>query len=263
MKGFVSRPKLATWLYAAGALAVGCSFQKFDYLQDSGASLGGGGVASAGSGGAQGGTKPVGQSGAGESMTAGTATVAGKGGQTHGGEAGAPVKPGDAGAGGAGGDDSNGGTGAVGELVNPSFETFNTVGWTLEPPGPYAKVQAAQGQDHAPDGGLEFSTWSDTLSYTVELYQNILGLEDGKYTFKGYVSSGLVGAGAHNVWMFARKCGGAVDPDPIPIPAQTWTPVQIKGIEVVGGSCEVGLRIESTPLQWMNADLFTFTKDVE
>jgi hypothetical protein len=37
----------------------------------------------------------------------------------------------------------------------------------------------------------------------------------------------------------------------------------VKDIEVVGGSCEVGLHIESQPKEWMNADLFTFEKDAE
>lgn len=260
MKRFVSRPQLVTWLCAAGALAVGCSFQEFDYLQDGGTISSQGGTASAGSSNStEGGTKPDGQSGAGEPSGAGTAPSAGKGGgPAHHPEAGDTGNPDAGGAGGAGGADGTGATGATGELVNPSFETFNTVGWTVEPAGTYAFVQAPQGTDKNPDGAYEFSTWSQTETFTVELYQTIKGLEDGKYTFKGYFSAGL-----NNVTMFARKCGGAADPAPAVVPAQSWTAVEVKGIEVVGGSCEVGLHVESMATQWMNADLFTFKKDAE
>jgi hypothetical protein len=259
MRGFVSRPQLATWLYAAGALAIGCSFQEFDYLQDGGTISSPGGAASGGSHATQGGTKPNGGSGAGEPSGAGTATTAGKGGQpTQHPEAGDTGNPDVGGAGGAGGADGTGGTGATGELVNPSFETFNTVGWTVEPAGSYAFVQLPQGTDKNPHGAYEFSTWSETKAYAVELYQKIKGLEDGTYTFQAYIASGQ-----NKVSMFARHCGGATDPEPVVVPIQAWTPVQVKDIEVVGGSCEVGLHIESQPKEWMNADLFTFEKDAE
>ena len=158
-------------------------------------------------------------------------------------------------AGGAGGTDTPGGTG---KLVNPSFESFNTTGWTVEPPTTFAFVQAPQGSDKNPDGAYEFSTWSQNEAFTVELYQTIKGLEDGTYTLKVYISSG-----PNKVSLFARKCGGAVDPEPAVVPTQTWTPVEVKGVEVVGGSCEVGLRVESQKTEWMNADLFTFEKDAE
>ena len=262
MRRFVARPQLATWLYAAGALVVGCSFQEFEYLQDGGTISSQGGTASAGSGATQGGTKPDGQSGAGAPGGAGAATTAGKGGK--GGE---PTQQpqagntGDAGAGGAGGDGGAGGTntpGGTGKLVNHSFETFNTTGWTIEPPTTFAFVQAPQGSDKNPDGAYEFSTWSQNEAFTVELYQTIKGLEDGTYTLKVYISSG-----PNKVSLFARKCGGAVDPEPAVVPTQTWTPVEVKGVEVVGGSCEVGLRVESQKTEWMNADLFTFEKDAE
>lgn len=257
MRRFVSRPQLVTWLCAAGALAVGCSFQEFDYLQDGGTITSQGGTASAGSSTTEGGTKPDGQSGAGEPSGAGTAPSAGKGsgGSTPHPEAGDTGNPG---SGGAGGADGNGGTGATGELVNPSFETFNTIGWTVQPATTFAFVQAPQGTDKNPDGAYEFSTWSQNESFTVELYQNIKGLEDGTYTFKGYFSSG-----PNKVSMFARHCGGAAAPEPVVIPTQSWTPVELKGIEVVGGNCEVGLHIESMATQWMNADLFTFEKEAE
>jgi hypothetical protein len=258
MRRFVS-PQLATWLYAAGALAIGCSFQEFEYLQDGGTISTAGGTASAGTGATQGGTKPDGQGGAGAPGGAGTATTAGKGGK--GGEPTEHPEAGDAGNAGAGSATAGAGgadmTGGTGELVNPSFETLDTRGWTVEPPTKFAFVQPPQGSDKNPDGAYEFSTWSQNEAFTVELYQNIKGLDDGKYTLKVYVSSG-----PNKVSLFARKCGGA-DPAPVMIPTQSWTPVEVKGIEVVGGSCEVGLRVESQKTEWMNADLFTFEKDAE
>jgi hypothetical protein len=40
-----------------------------------------------------------------------------------------------------------------------------------------------------------------------------------------------------------------------------WLPIWVKGIEVKGGECTVGLHIDSQANAWLNADLFSFEPD--
>lgn len=267
MKRFVPSTRLTTRLQMAVLLLAGCSLQKFDYLQEGGAgtSSGGGVPSAAGSTNPSGGSDSTPQGGQGEPASAGkagSASHAGKGGEADAGDGNVPI--GEGGAGGAAGA-PNGGTGAVGELVNPSFESGNVSGWQVEPAEAltkkYAFVQWPQGAGSVPDGQYEFSTWHKTDTFTVELFQTLKGLEDGTYTFKGYFSRGALNAAS----MFARNCGD-VDPEPVPVPLtdpSQWLAVSLTGIAVSGGSCEVGLRIDSSAENWLNADLFSFEKEPE
>lgn len=267
-------------------LLASCSFQKFDYLENGATSAAGAGGGSAAGSGNQSGSDDNGGT---EQTEAGRGGSAGKGGsgggpvagagEDSGGEAGSPGAAGDGGGGtdvggsatggtgggGTGGMAGTGNTGATGEIVNPSFETGTTSGWTVEPADAlskrYAFVQYPQGASSVPDGTYEFSTWHMTDVYTVMLYQNITGLEDGTYTFKGYFSRGA----QNSAVLFARNCGGT-DPEPVDIPITAgteWVAVSVTGIEVSGGSCEVGLGLDSQQENWLNADLFSFEKETE
>ncbi len=232
-------------------LAAGCSLQDFDYLQK-----GTGGASSGGTGGA---------SSAGTSSVAGSETSeGGEGAGPSGGKGGSePTGGSKAGGGsGGGGKGGSGGTGPTGELENGSFETGSLTGWTLETTDQserFAFVQVPTSGATVPDGGYEFSTWHKDKAFSVDLHQTIKGLEDGTYVFKGYfnLDSGLI------TNMYVKDCGGE-DPEPVAVisaGASAWSPVLIEGIEVKGGSCTVGLSIESTPPHWLNADLFTFELD--
>jgi hypothetical protein len=277
MKRLVSSLRV-TSRWQAVLLLAGCSFQSFDYLEEASGSGGSGGAGaggttiSAGSGNPQAGSNSPAEGGMGEPSRAGSSggpSEAGKGG-SGGSEplaiGGVPAS--DGGAGGVAGDGTgNENTGAVGQLVNPSFETSNTLGWTVEPTDALTKrhafVQVPQGTATVPDGGYEFSTWHMTDAFAVEVSQTITGLEDGTYTFKGYFSRG---DGFNSVSIFARNCGGEVDPEPVAVPLtdpSQWLNVELTGIEVLGGSCDVGLSIDSNPTNWLNADLFTFEKEAE
>src|ERR1041384_4748075 len=139
-------------------------------------------------------------------------------------------------------------------------------GMTVEPADALTKrhafVQVAQGSSTIPDGIYQFSIWHGTDTYTVDLHQTVTGLEDGTYTFKAYFTRG---DGFTDVQMFARDCGGP-DLEPMPVPltdASQWLNVELTGIEVTGGSCDVGLSIGANPANWLNADLFTFEKEAE
>lgn len=287
------------WVFGAVALYA-CSFQNFDYLNEgaggnsnpsggTGTGKGGSGGAGAGSGGttaARGGSAgevafggASGESGAagagaggegavgqgGVPGAGGTGTV-GSGGKGSGGTAGGTV-----GAGGAslGGNAGRGGTASGGAtsnptLVNPSFESALT-GWTVDPPdaGPsgkrYVYTQAPTDSSKPPHGSQELATWHDKDSYQVSVSQTLRGLKDGVYTFQGYFSSDRSGG----TFMFARNCGGPDREVQVPTTSWTWFPYAINNVEVVGGTCEVGVRIIGAPNDYLNADLFTFELNPE
>jgi hypothetical protein len=257
------------WPLAAISLVAACSLQDFEYLQvpadvpaeggsGGGGTNSGGDAGSSGTGG-QGGNQATG----GRAGTGNTAGEAGEGSATGGTSgSGTGGSGGTAGEGGMAGGDTGGtgATGATGELVNPSFETFSTVGWTIDPPSAATKryifVQAPTGTVPAPDGTYELATWHQTDGFQVEIYQNVTGLEDGTYTFQGSFSRG---EGLNEIYMFARNCGGA-EPDPMPIPVTSpsaFEVIALTGIEVSGGSCEVGVYVDSNLGNWMNADKFS------
>ncbi|RYZ09882.1 MAG: hypothetical protein EOO73_03095 [Myxococcales bacterium] len=250
-------------------LAAGCSLQDFDYLQKgTGGSNAGGTSSSAGTSAA--GTES-GQGGEGaEPSTAGTGGAEPSAGTKSGGSnsGGTGNNAGTGGGGGKGGTGGTGGggTGATGELLNGSFETNSTMGWTVDPakalanPPRYAFVQPPTSGATVPDGGYEFSTWHMVDAFKVDLYQTIEGVKDGTYVFKGYFN---LGSGHNRVELYATNCGGK-DPTPtavLPAGDAVWSPVLLEGIEVKGGSCTVGLYIDSNKLNWLNADLFTFELD--
>ncbi|HEX6276194.1 MAG TPA: hypothetical protein VFZ53_24300 [Polyangiaceae bacterium] len=260
------------------ALAAACSLQDFEYLQvpadgppeggtsGTGGQGGQGGVSGSsgtpgtggrgGSSGTSGGSSGAsGSAGSGTGGRGGSAGTAGEGGGEGGGDTGGSSTGGTAGKGG------TAGTGAVGELVNPSFETNTTTGWTVSPPealtNRWIYTQAPTGSVPAPHGAYELATWHNMTGYQVEIFQNVTGLEDGTYTFSGFFSWGLT---INEIYLFARNCSDT-DPEPMPIPttpADSFVVVSMEGIEVVGGSCEVGLYVDGSVNSWMNADNFAF-----
>jgi hypothetical protein len=246
-------------------LAAGCSLQDFDYLQQgTGGSNAGtsssAGTSSAGTENGEGG-EAAGPSDGGKGGKGGEVSSGGsKSGSSSGGSSSAGSGTGGTRSeGGTSGNGGNGGSGATGELVNGSFETNSTIGWTVTPPTTFAFTQRAQGSATIADGTYQFSTWAEKAAFTVDLHQTIKGLKDGTYVFKGYFT---LGGNFNGVEVYAKDCGGD-DPEPVILPAaaSSWSPVMVEGIVVEGGDCTVGLRIDSNPMDWLNADLFTFELD--
>lgn len=278
-------------------LVASCSFQDFEYLQDStsttssassgpgndaggansnGSNASGGNGGSSASGGSSAGTSSVGGAGGSaqipSSSTTGGATHSGGSSSTSSTEATSSLGGSVSNGGSAGADTTDGLAGAAGSpgsgggniLANPSFEEFWT-GWSVDPPearGKYANVKWPQPGSFTPNGESEenlLGTWHMTDAFVVSVYQVLEGIEDGRYTFKGFFNWG----GTHNsIQIFARNCGGEDLAEDVPATAPTqWTEVGIGGIEVVGGHCEVGFMLDSNPEDWLNADMFSFEMD--
>lgn len=159
---------------------------------------------------------------------------------------------------------------AAGELVNPSFES-GLDGWTVDPPS------AADPELHAPgkppvfqqwggagatnvksiDGDYVLSTWYGTAAYTARIYQVVEGLEAGTYTLKAHVANI---ATINTAELYAQGCSDT-DPEPLPLPgSETLVERVLEGIEVTGGSCEIGINIDAKAADWVNVDLFSFEK---
>jgi hypothetical protein len=260
------RPSPRTFSFlSALVLVVGCSLQDFDYLQH-----GAGGATSAGGSGS-GGNAAAGKSAQGGNDVEGeggdltTPGVAGAHNDT-GGSGGSAVSTGGKANVAGGPSGGAGGGGPNGQLVNPSFETGNTMGWIVDPPQTvadrHAYVQGPQGTATLPDGKYQLSTWHQTDAFVVDVYQTVEGLRDGSYTFKGYIARG---EGFKALQFYAKDCGGApmttdllasAAPD-----ANDWSPITVSPIEVKGGKCTVGVHVDSNAKDWFNADLFSFEPD--
>jgi hypothetical protein len=225
-----------------------------------GGEAGGAGAITAGQGGAPAG----GASGA--AGEAGTSTV------DTGGEGGVPTGAG--GEGGVGGEAGVVTAGAGGEgpvvtqdtLVNPSFES-QLLGWTVDPAtaiaARYVYTQQPTGGGMTKDGLYELATWHLTDAYTVSVSQRLTGLEPGTYTFSGWFST----TSTDGAYLFARDCGEPEVRVDIPPLTWEWFEIAIVSFTVSSTSCEVGITVSgdatgaSGAQDWLNADMFSFTKD--
>jgi hypothetical protein len=216
-------------------------------LKDNRNAAGQGGAAMLGSGGASGvgGASEAGQSDGNDGLDGGSATTDVETRQDA--TDGADVRAGE--------------TGPFLGLVNPSFEQGYS-GWTFEPSsaaGKYAFTQYPTPGAYTIDGQYELATWHGVDAYKVRVFQSFVGLENGKYTFKGYFNRG---DGHNAVYIYTSGCGGPDRQANVPLTNSTgWDQVGLGGIDVTANACEVGFVIDANPTNWLNADAFSFEKD--
>jgi hypothetical protein len=241
-------------------IALGCSLQDFDYLTNgSGVSLVEGGA------GADSGAPSGSDDDGSVAMPANDASLAAET---------APYDAGKTPTGSDGGSDARAteAGGPTNYLVNPNFTLSTLDGWTVDPPTAtqkYVFTQAPVGSAYTPQGQTyELATYSATDPFTVDVSQTLTGLPDGVYTFSGWFNLGT----NNEAYVYAQGCGGqdagvAVGPDGGPagivvnIPLTStagWEQVTIGGLHVTGGSCRVGLYVDASPTDWLNADGFSF-----
>jgi hypothetical protein len=142
-------------------------------------------------------------------------------------------------------------------ITNWSFEN-GYAGWLFLPTtaeGKDAFTQTPVPGAHVIDGQYEMATWSGTEAFTVKIYQQLTNVPNGTYTFQGYFNLGM----NNQVYLYSKNCGGPDQQANIPITGATqWESIAITGIQVTGGSCEVGFYIDAAVSNWVNADAFTF-----
>jgi hypothetical protein len=151
--------------------------------------------------------------------------------------------------------DVQAGTWAVGPgnsyALNPSFEADRVAvaqpaGWTAAGGGNVAK------------GHTGAWRWRLTGT-TASLAQTVTGMPAGTYTFGAWVQSSAQAAAQ----LFAKSCGGAAAATSIPSGATGWTHVTVTGIDVTGGSCQIGVQMMSSAnaSEQVDVDDFTFVRD--
>lgn len=129
---------------------------------------------------------------------------------------------------------------APGLVYNPGFEytgaTQNPLGWstTSFTGGDYdADLTRAYGRASAYQLAHQKAT-----AYQVRTYQFLNNLPNGTYTLRAWAQSS---GGQTTCQLYANSFGGNELAITLPT-TNTWTPVQVAGIVVTNGQCEIGLR---------------------
>jgi arabinogalactan endo-1,4-beta-galactosidase len=144
-------------------------------------------------------------------------------------------------------------------IPDSSFESKGLAagGWKLEGPGAGAAlVEKNPGNAHT--GDWSFKYWAaEPFKFT--LSKSFAGLKDGKYAFRAWA----MGGGGEKSWtMFARGSGGpALSTSIVDTGWQKWKLYEIKGIEVKGGLCEIGLDMDGAAGCWGNVDDVEFLRE--
>lgn len=144
-----------------------------------------------------------------------------------------------------------GGGGGSGNLVtNPGFEssgaTQTPTGWTTWSSA-HADADKTEAGGHA--GSFRLTHWK-SVAYQVSTYQIKTGLPNGTYTLKAWVMSG---GGQNANQLYAKNYGGAERTLRLPT-TSSWTQIQITGINVTNGQCEIGIWSDANAGQWSNID---------
>ena len=125
---------------------------------------------------------------------------------------------------------------ARGLVDNPGFEY---TGPTATPLGWSTAGDADAGFTQAPGaGGYYQLTHQKTAAYQVRTYQLLTAVPNGTYTLRAQAQSS---GGQTQCQLYANGFGGAEIATTLPTSA-TWVPVQVSGIVVRNGQCEIGLR---------------------
>ena len=142
-------------------------------------------------------------------------------------------------------------------LTNPGFEanvavTQTPTGWTS-----WANSAANYAADKTETGGqagtYRLTHWLNT-AYQASTYQLKIGLANGTYTLKAWVQNG---GGQRACQLYAKNFGGVEKNVALPVTG-TWTQVQITGIQVSNGQCELGLWSDANAGNWCSLDNVEF-----
>ncbi|MFP1133082.1 arabinogalactan endo-beta-1,4-galactanase [Asticcacaulis sp. W401b] len=138
-------------------------------------------------------------------------------------------------------------------INNPGFETGTTSGWTI---ATNVMNSASVGATGANTGSYGLVFWSGG-PYETDAYQSLTGIANGQYTLTAMFKNG---GGQTSAYLYAKNCGGAVRQTSIPV-SSGWTKVVVRGVQVTGGACRIGLYSVAAANQWVAMDNVTFTAD--
>ena len=125
-------------------------------------------------------------------------------------------------------------------VYNPGFEysaaTQNPLGWSTAAPTGDADADYTETGGHSSQFRL---THYKATAYQARTYQVINDLPNGTYTLRAWVKNG----GGQTTCQLYAQAGDAAAAQTLALPlAADWTQVQVPGIVVANGQCEIGLR---------------------
>ena len=144
---------------------------------------------------------------------------------------------------------------AAGLVYNPGFEftggTATPLGWST---ASAADADADFTEEGTVHGGQLRLTHYKATAYRVRTYQIINNLPNGTYTLSGWVTSG---GGQNSCQLYANGFGGPEQAVAVPTSA-SFTQIQVPGIVVTNGQCEIGLRTDANAGNYCSLDDVAF-----
>ncbi|MGI4824437.1 MAG: T9SS type A sorting domain-containing protein [Janthinobacterium lividum] len=153
----------------------------------------------------------------------------------------------------------------LGTVANPGFEADSK---EMDAPTGWQKILANGTDNHASYSeayaGAHTGTYHGTHyrpeAYEVYTYQVVTGLGAGTYSFKAWVRST---GGQAIAQMQAKNYGGSLLTTNIKASnGDNWDLVELKGITVSNGQCEIGFYSKAMAGQWIYFDDIEFVKQV-
>ncbi|QKG55628.1 glycosyl hydrolase 53 family protein [Hymenobacter sp. BRD128] len=136
-------------------------------------------------------------------------------------------------------------------VYNPGFEytaaTQNPLGWTTTSTAD-ADADYTETGGHASQFRL---THYKATAYQVRTLQTISNLPNGTYTLRAWAQSG---GGQHTCQLYAQASGAATEQNVTLPTTGTWTQIQVPGIVVTNGQCEIGLRSDANAGNYCSLD---------
>lgn len=143
-------------------------------------------------------------------------------------------------------------------VTNGTFEasaaTQTPTGWTTWANTGNADADYTEAGGHA--GSYRLSHWKAT-AYQVSTSQVKTGLVNGTYTLRAWVRNS---GGQTVVQLYAKNFGGTEKDYQLPVYGN-WVQIQLPGINVTNGQCEIGLWSNANGGNWANIDDVEFVKN--
>ena len=129
---------------------------------------------------------------------------------------------------------------STGLVYNPGFEytaaSQTALGWTTDAPTGDTDADFTQNYGRASNLNL---THEKAASYQVRTYQMLSNVPNGTYTLRAWV----LNSGGQNVCqLYATPAGSPEQNVAVPATSGNWVQVQVPGVTVANGQCEIGLR---------------------
>lgn len=137
------------------------------------------------------------------------------------------------------------------------FEKGELKDWSVSGDAGAASNERNPGNAHS---GLRSLHWWRGEPFKVELSHAFTGLQDGRYTLRAWAAGG---GGEKALQLFARDCGDAAThgADITNTGWQKWKQYTVSGIQVSGGRCTVGVRVDGQTGNWGNLDDIEFLRE--